>query len=92
MKDKEIFFPESELIPLERGSYYSHQLKGCRVNTVDGERIGVVEDILPVAENDLLVVKMREDEVLIPFTQTICIEVDTERGIIVIDPPQGLLD
>jgi len=89
---KEIFYPEEELIPLDKDRYYSHQLVGCQVFTVQGEKIGLVEDLMPVAENDLLIVRRNKDEVLIPFTQSICVDVDTEKGIIVIDPPEGLLE
>jgi len=31
-------------------------------------------------------------EFLIPFAETICIEVDIERKRIIIDPPEGLLE
>ena len=89
---KEIFYPEEELLPLDKDSFYSHQLVGCQVFTVQGEKIGLVEDLMPVAENDLLIVQRDKDEVLIPFTQSICVDVDTEKGIIVIDPPEGLLE
>jgi ribosomal 30S subunit maturation factor RimM len=52
----------------------------------------MVRDILPVDENDLLVVQREEKEVLIPFSQSICVEVNIEKKIIVCDPPEGLLD
>jgi len=59
---------------------------------VQGTKVGTVEGIMPVMENDLLIVRGKKDEVLIPFTQSICVNVDTEKGIIVIDPPDGLLE
>jgi 16S rRNA processing protein RimM len=31
-------------------------------------------------------------EIFVPFTDAICVEVDTEAGTIVIDPPDGLLE
>ena len=89
---KEVFFPEEELPPLEEGGYYSHHLVGCQVFTVEGENVGVVMDILAVPENDLLIVQRGEEKVLIPFSQPICVDVDTGKKIIVIDPPEGLLD
>jgi 16S rRNA processing protein RimM len=48
---------------------------------------------MPVAENDLLVVHGREGrELLIPLTQTICLDIDVDKRTIIIDPPEGLLD
>lgn len=79
-------------MPLEDDCYYAHQLVGCQIVTVTGQKIGVVRDILPVDENDLLVVQREEEEVLIPFSQSICVEVNIEKKIIVCDPPEGLLD
>jgi len=48
---------------------------------------------MPVSENDLLVVQVREGrELLIPLTQTICLKIDLDKKTIIIDPPEGLLD
>lgn len=52
----------------------------------------MVEDIMPVAGNDLLIVLRDTAEILIPFTQSICVDVDIQKGIIVIDPPEGLFE
>lgn len=60
--------------------------------TENGDSIGWVRDILFIKENDLLVVEKGERKMFIPFTETICIEVNLEKREIVIDPPDGLLD
>lgn len=60
--------------------------------TRGGDRIGLVKDILFIKENDLLVVEKEEKNILIPFTETICIGVDLVKREIIIDPPDGLLD
>jgi len=52
----------------------------------------VVKDILFIRENDLLVVEKGDRKMLIPFTQSICTRVDLAKKIIVIDPPDGLLN
>lgn len=60
--------------------------------TEGGDLIGLVKDILFIKKNDLLVVEKGERKMLIPFTESICIEVDLGKKEIVIDPPDGLLD
>ena len=60
--------------------------------TQSGDLIGWVRDILFIKDNDLLVVEKGRRKMFIPFTQTICIEVNLEKREIVIDPPDGLLD
>jgi len=48
--------------------------------------------VLFISGNDLLVVEKEDQEILIPFAQSVCLEVDLEQKRIIIDPPEGLLD
>ena len=89
---EELFYPEQDLEPLDEGDYYIHQLLDCVVYTKSGEQLGLVHDVLPVAENDLLVVRGGDREFLIPLTATICFAIDLAQKRITIDPPEGLLD
>jgi ribosomal 30S subunit maturation factor RimM len=45
-----------------------------------------------MAGTPLLVVGAEPDEVLIPLAQTICPRVDVQARVIVIDPPEGLIE
>lgn len=54
--------------------------------------MGNVTDIEWIKDNDLLVVKKGEKEILIPFTRRVCLEVDLKQKKIRIDPPEGLLE
>lgn len=90
---EDIFCPVDEFSPLEPGEFYFHQIEGCAVHTKSGELVGYVHDVMPVSENDLMVVQTLEgQELLIPLAQSICTQIDVERRSIVIDPPEGLLD
>ena len=62
------------------------------VVATNGEKIGIVEDLLPIPGNDLLVVSGKKDQILIPFNKDICVRIDLERREIIVDPPEGLLD
>ena len=84
--------PEEELQPLEPGTYYHHQLIGCAVETVAGERVGDVVRVDGGAAGSVLEVKGPRGEVLIPLAVEICVEIDVERKRIRIAPPEGLLD
>jgi 16S rRNA processing protein RimM len=84
--------PEEDLRPLDVGVYYRHQLVGCVVETVAGERIGDVVRVDGGAAGSLLVVSGTREEVLIPLATEICVEIDVERKHIRINPPDGLLD
>ena len=73
--------------------FRDHELIGLSVRTVAGDPVGVVSDVLHHGQ-DLLVVRAEgsRDERLVPFVTAIVPEVDLAAGVLVIDPPPGLLD
>jgi 16S rRNA processing protein RimM len=87
-----IFLREKDLLPLEKDEYYYFHITGCSVILTNGVKIGEVENLINVRDNELLVVRGRGSEIYIPFTADICREVNLNRKEIVIDPPKGLLD
>jgi 16S rRNA processing protein RimM len=90
---KELFCPAEDCSQLKNGEFYFHQIEGFTVITKSGEQIGFVHDVMPVTDNDLLVVHTQEGrEFFIPLTQSICLEIDQDKRTIIIDPPEGLLD
>lgn len=89
---EEVLVPEAKLQSLEKDRYYLFQLIGCSVVTKTGDRVGVVEDVLPLPDSELLVVRGGGKEVLIPAISEICYQINLEKRMILIDPPEGLLD
>lgn len=71
--------------------FYDHELEGVPVQLTDGTGVGVVESVLHLPASELLSVRTTDDrEVLVPFVKEIVPTVT--RELIVIDPPEGLLD
>ncbi|HLI42687.1 MAG TPA: ribosome maturation factor RimM [Streptosporangiaceae bacterium] len=74
--------------------FRDHELIGLSVRTTAGEQVGEVADVLHHGQ-DLLVVRRAgpgNGECLVPFVKAIVPEVDVPAGVLVIDPPRGLLD
>jgi 16S rRNA processing protein RimM len=73
--------------------FRDHELIGLFVRTCSGDPVGVVTGVLHYGQ-DLLVVRRPEGpgEYLVPFVKAIVPEVDVRAGVLVIDPPPGLLD
>lgn len=88
----EVFVAEDSFCPLEGGAYYEFQVVGSRVVTVGGTEVGTVRSVLPAGGSVVLVVARGEGEVYVPFAEPICRRVDPDARVIVIDPPDGLLD
>lgn len=88
----EICVPEAEAVELEADEYFDWELESCTVETVAGELLGTVKELLRTGGAEVLVVAGAEKEYLIPFARAICTEVDVENKRIKIDAPEGLLD
>jgi 16S rRNA processing protein RimM len=89
---------DSSQLPATPGpdEFRDHELIGLSVRTPAGEDVGVVTDVLHYGQ-DLLVVRRPggagdSEETLVPFVKAIVPEVDVAAGLLVIDPPPGLLD
>jgi 16S rRNA processing protein RimM len=80
--------------------FRDHELIGMSVRTVGGDAVGIVTDVLHYGQ-DLLVIRRDPagtsashgaSECMVPFVQAIVPDVDVKAGVIVIDPPPGLID
>ena len=91
-RDCAICIHESEAVELEDDEFFDWELEGCEVETIDGVKIGIVQELMRTGATEILVVKGEAKEYLIPFAETICVEVDVENKLIRVDAPEGLLE
>jgi 16S rRNA processing protein RimM len=92
LQGRYVLRPVHELADREEGEIFYHQLLGMRVRTTEGKEVGEIVEVYELRPADLLEVKGPEKTHFIPFLQSIVREVDEEAGVMVIDPPEGLLD
>ncbi len=88
----ELRIPADWLAALPSGTFYHHDLVGCRVETGGGVEVGVVEGVEGTLQGSRLVVAGASGQILIPLAVEICTTIDVGAKRIVIDPPEGLLD
>ena len=88
----ELRVPAERLVRLPAGTFYRHDLVGCRVETREGEAVGVVKQVEGTIDASRLVVASGGDEILIPLTVAICTGINADAKRIVIEPPEGLLE
>ena len=77
---------------MAEGEVFYHQLLGMEVVTKDDEFVGEIREVYELRPAHLLEVHGPRGEIMIPFLSHVVVEVDTEKGRMVIDPPEGLLD
>ena len=87
-----VSIPRGRVRPLPPDRFYAFDLVGCRVETVDGASLGVVEDVWAGAAHDLWVVRGEGRECLIPAVSAIVADVNLTARRVVVCPPEGLLE
>jgi 16S rRNA processing protein RimM len=81
----------SECAALPENAYYIFELKGLAVETADGGKIGTVVDILRLPAQDMLVVRRKREEILIPMVKKFVRKIDIPSGKITVEYIEGLL-
>ncbi|MBI5140777.1 MAG: 16S rRNA processing protein RimM [Nitrospirae bacterium] len=93
LRGAELLLPAAEMPPLPDGRYYRFQIEGLDVRTNDGRRLGVVEEIMETGGNDVYVVRPEHGpEILVPAIPDVIVSVDLEKGEIVIEPLEGMIE
>ena len=90
LRNEPVFIGKEHASPLPPGAYYHYQLLDMCVVTTAGDELGLITDVLQTGANDVYVVKGAEKETLVPALADVVKTVDTERGVMVVDLPDGL--
>ncbi len=89
----QIAVPASERVELAKDQFYEWELAGCRVETIAGKSIGLVREVMRTGGVQILVVAGDAgNEFLIPMAEEICVEIDIDKKLVRVDPPEGLLE
>ncbi len=91
LKNKLLKIDDSDALPLEEDEHYIRDIMGCVVETVEGEVLGEVKDILFTGANDVYVVDHNGKEILIPATKNCVQNIDTANKKITIVLLKGLI-
>ena len=79
-------------VELEEDEYYMADIIGMDVYTEDGEKFGVLEDIMETGANDVYVVSTEaHTEVLLPAIHDCILDVDTENRKMTVHLMDGLI-
>lgn len=92
LKGAGLQIPRTDIPQLPAGEYYYFELIGLRVETVSGDYLGVIADIMRTGSNDIYVVRQdgRKD-VLIPAIKQIVKEINLVNKVVTIELMEGLI-
>jgi len=89
----EVLARERDLPEPDDDGIQPEDLIGLPVRHVDGSRVGQLEDIQDVAGQEMWFIRDDEGhEILLPAVDEFVLDIDLEAGVIVVDPPEGLLE
>ncbi len=76
--------PDEDMKPLEAGRFYHRQVVGLEAVTASGEPLGVITEVLERPANDVWVSREGQVEHLIPAVKDAVVDVDLEKGRVVV--------
>ncbi len=92
-KQAGLFVTREQAVPLKKNEYFIADLEGLTVCTDEGDKLGVLQEVLTSAANDVYVVKDGSGkEYLIPAIRDCIRDVDVEAGVMTVHLLPGLLD
>ena len=86
-------FQKKALLPRnDPDEYFWYELKGLRVQDIDGEHLGKIHAVIDSGAQDVLVVRDSNREILIPMVDQFIHSIDIEGGTCVVRLVEGLVD
>jgi 16S rRNA processing protein RimM len=83
---------QTDAMPLGEHENYVHDLIGLRVESLAGEVLGEITEVLFTPANDVYVVAGPDGELLLPALRDVVLRVDLETGTMLVKVPDGLRD
>ncbi|MEP7002240.1 MAG: ribosome maturation factor RimM [bacterium] len=91
-----LLLPADEVPPPADDEVYLHDLIGMRVDLAEGSTVGTVEELYDLPQGLALDVRLAEprdgETVLLLYDDQTIASVDKEQRVIVVTPPEGLLE
>ncbi len=82
-----------ELLPkLSENQFYYHEVIGYNIVDKENGTLGVIENVFTGGNQDLISMKYKEKEVLIPVTDEVVKSADHEKKVVHVNIPEGLLE
>ncbi len=92
LRGKYLFIDREEAMELEEDAYYEDELVGLTVETMEGELLGELMEIMWTGANEVYIVQGPRGETLIPAIAQVVQEVDLEAGVMRVKLLPGLVD
>jgi 16S rRNA processing protein RimM len=89
---RDIYLPTGQLREKAGNDFYYHDVAGYAVYDSKHGEIGILQEVLEGAAQDIFRIGSGKREILVPVADAMIREVDHEKGILYLDTPEGLID
>lgn len=91
-RGKDLLVSREHAVKLKEDEYFIYDLIDSEVFTEDGEKLGVLTEILTTAANDVYVVRMENGkDILLPAIKECVLNIDPENKKIIVHLMKGLI-
>lgn len=88
-----VYVKSSEVPALPEGQHYKHEMIGLTVMTDDGNKLGILNEVLETGANDVyVVIKENGKEVLLPAIPDVVIELNMDDRVMTVHIIDGLIE
>ncbi len=93
LKGKELYVTRDQAVKLEEDEFFVSDLIGLTAVSTEGERLGIVKDVLQTGANDVYVVETdAHEELLLPAIYDCVKDIDLTQGTMTVYLMPGLRD
>lgn len=91
-KQKTLYVDRKDAVPLKEDEYFIADMVGIEVYTDDGEKFGVLKEVMETGANDVYIIdSINHGEVLVPAIKQCILDVDIEENRMDIHLMDGLI-
>jgi len=92
LKSATLLLPVEMLPKLKDGKFYYHDVIGFTIRDENLGELGVIENIFTGSNQDLISMRYKQKEVLIPISDELVKKADHEQKLVFVSLPDGLLE
>lgn len=92
-RGKSLYVTRKNAVKLNKDEYFIADLLGLEVRDEEGQKIGILQDVIETGANDVYQIEMTDKrELLLPAIKQCVLEVKPEEGFMKVHVLDGLLD
>lgn len=91
-RQQDLYVARTDAKELSENEWYIGDIIGMEVVTDEGEKLGVIRDVLQTGANDVYQIETEKKEILIPAIKQCILDVSLENNLMTVHLLEGLLD